>query len=208
MPILSATKLVSDVANVVKRQFGDESGTQITDVDIVRWTNLAQMDIIRKNKLNQAVATVATVVGQDAYSFPSDNILSIEAATYNNLPIDKTTLAETQKQADFISTTGTPLFWYEYGTSLYLVPTPVATDTLKIWYKMAPVELTTTSGALVVPDTYFETVVNYVLKLAYELDDDLQSAGVKESQVTESLAKLDSTDYATYPTITVLEDDL
>ena len=42
MTYLPTTKTALDVANYVKRQFGDESGTQMTDADIWRWIDSAQ----------------------------------------------------------------------------------------------------------------------------------------------------------------------
>ena len=49
---------IQDVANRVKRTFGDESGVQVTDDDIIRWVNDAQLEISRQNEdLLEAVGT-------------------------------------------------------------------------------------------------------------------------------------------------------
>ena len=49
MPVERKTKTVQDVLLSVKRQFGDESGVQVTDSDIVRWVDDAQREISMNN---------------------------------------------------------------------------------------------------------------------------------------------------------------
>jgi hypothetical protein len=68
---------VQDVANRVRRTFGDDGGVQVTDDDILRWVNDAQLQISTDNEeLLETVATADIIQGQADYSIPSDmNVL-------------------------------------------------------------------------------------------------------------------------------------
>ena len=48
MSYLTSTYTGTDVSSYVKRQFGDESGVQITDEDIVHWINAGVMRFSEK----------------------------------------------------------------------------------------------------------------------------------------------------------------
>jgi hypothetical protein len=128
MPIAPSSKLVSDVLTAVKRQFGDESGAQVTDTDIIRWINQGQLEIAKLNKPFKSIATTNTVVGQNSYDFPSDKILTIEALYYNGAPIKNISFSEIQEtvlaNTDPTQLNGTPTVWYEWDEKIYLYPVP------------------------------------------------------------------------------------
>ena len=71
MSYSSPNKTVGDVYNVVKRIFGDESGVQLTNDDIVRWINEAQVDISKQNQVLQTTATVAVTANTATYALTS-----------------------------------------------------------------------------------------------------------------------------------------
>ena len=68
----------------------------------------------------------------------------------------------------------------------------------------------TEATLLELPDEYFEDVVNYVLKQAYEMDEDWEASQVKSQQLSESLLKRGEEERTaqnmTYETITVVDD--
>jgi hypothetical protein len=215
MPIAPATHLVSDIITAAKRQFGDESGAQITDTDIIRWVNQGQLEIARKNKWNKTTATTPSVSGQSQYSFTGVNIISIEAVFYNEVPIDQRQFSEVQelilsKTNPAQTQSGVPILWYDWDDSVFLWPPPQAsTDTIKLFCVLQPVLITTGSDTLSIPDVYYQSLLNYVMQQAYELDDDWNGSMVKQKQLTDDLNEIEQ-DYGSerfYATITVMQED-
>ena len=62
------TKTGLDVAAAVKRTFGDESGVQLVDNDIVNWINQAQVHIASSTRVLKTKATTSLISGQNTYS--------------------------------------------------------------------------------------------------------------------------------------------
>jgi len=62
------TRLVSEVITAVQRQFGDESGVQLENTDIIRWINDAQDVIVAKNKVLKAKSTTAAVADHSRFT--------------------------------------------------------------------------------------------------------------------------------------------
>lgn len=215
MPILTTTKTAQNVSDAVKRQFGDESGAQITDTDIIRWINEGQLEIARKTKYSKTTASTPSVADQAQYSMPGVNIIGIEAVTYKAVPLDQRTFVEVQelllkvKDPTGTNLTDTPFLWYEYDDSIFLHPAPtVAGDTITLFCSVQPATVTSLSDDLSVPDTYYKTLVDYILQQAYELDDDWNGSRVKQSMVDAALTDIgDDVSERTYPVITILAED-
>jgi hypothetical protein len=215
MPIGPFTKTAQDVIDRVKRQFGDESGAQVTDNDIISWINSGQQEINRQNRIIKDKATTPTVIGTRDYTFPTPRILQIELLQYNGRPLDYMKFNEAQEYVayhDPLNTqTGTPIYWWEWGGSLELYPTPDAVGTLTLYYVKYPDDVAINSDLLTIPDSYFDALVQYCMQQAYEQDDDFTGSSIKGQQVKESLQTLaldsEGAERQYYPTITILDED-
>lgn len=220
MPLSPATMTVQNVLDATKRLFGDESGAQLTDTDIIRWINEGQLEIARKNKYNRTTTTTPTVINQANYSLAGVNIMSIETLTYNDYPVENQSFEQVQEAylKNYAAVQlpsnvgGTPLVWYEYGDSIYLWPPPtVAGDVIKLFVCTYPTKLTSATDSLSIPDIYYDSLLSFVRSRAYEMDDDLQSSQVILSRYKESTDAIASVakgiDNSSYPSITVLMDD-
>lgn len=217
MPIEPTTRNVSEVLTAVKRQFGDESGVQVTDSDIFRWVDDAQREIVIKNPSVLAVFLQLNVESdKESYPLLSEipDILRIHSIHYKGQILPHMTFLEAQ---EFIiregeQNSGVPRVWYEYGGVLHLWPVPQETleAGLSIYYNKAPARVQTSGDLLSVPDNYFKVVVDYCLAQAYEMDENMQMAQMKEDQYGRSIAE-QSADGATqqrhYPTIQILPED-
>lgn len=212
MPLAQSTHTALDITTAVKRQFGDESGTQISATDILRWINQGQAEIVRRGEVNKSMASTLSVANQGQYTFV-DNIYKILGVFYNNQPLFNVTFEQAQQSfldnPDTINLTSTPTNWYEYDDSIYLYPIPTGTgDTIKLYAIKAPTPVTSNSDILTIPDTHYQALLQYVLQQAYELDDNFSSASVKSQQMVESMGELmNVSTYATYPVITILPED-
>lgn len=217
MGYTSPTKTVGDVFSYVKRQFGDESGVQITLSDCIRWINSAEAEIISSNQVLRAAATSATVAGDEDYSLGD----SIDIQTINSLSLDGTKIPfKNFNEAEAFITSNDPqklqqtfpLFWYEWAGVLFFYPIPDKAYTIKIFYHKTPVVLTGESDVLNVPDNYFNRILEFCMSQAYELDENFEAAIAKSTQFENKMLNMSLEEQQpsvdVYPSITVLADDL
>lgn len=218
MTIERKTKTVQDVLTTVKRQFGDESGVQITDSDIIRWTDDAQREVIMNNpEINSTVVSINTTVG--VYQYPIlasiPNIEKVHSVHYDGAILRNMSFQAAQEyiiKSDSTDNRGTPLFWYEWAGTLNLWPVPDSSIVggLKIFYSASPTEIATVGDVLTVPDSYFNAIITYVMKQAMNMDENFQAAQAYDQQfeiVMQKLANRTQSEDNTYPTITLLPGD-
>lgn len=204
---------VTEIAQRVKRQFGDEAGAQIIDADIIRWVNDAQRDIAQANNLLQTVATTAVVRGQDQYTLPSD-ILTLRTVRYAGRKLSFLTQDEA---AEFLgsdnTTKGEPTHYSVWATKIDLYPAPDRDDAddLQLYYTRLPIEVTTITQTPELPIQYHNRIVEYCLAQAYELDDNMESYRAKMQMFQDGMDRLkDNVDWQpqdVYPSITVSNND-
>lgn len=217
MSWLAPTKKVSDVASYVKRQFGDESGVQIVDDDIVRWVNAAQAEIANTNNVLQASATKPTIVGTYQYNLGVD--MAIESIRSVHADGRKLKYLNFNDYESFITTEdpdmtnrARPEVWSEWGGILHVYPVPDAVYTLSVYYQAAPVVVTALTDLLTIPDKYFQRVVDYVLAQAFELDENFSAHAAKMDSFDSHLVTMaldeNKGSVDTYPRMTVRDEDL
>lgn len=196
MSYSSPTKTVGDVYNQVKRVFGDESGVQLTNDDIVRWINEAQVDVAKQNQVMQTTATLPVTGGTATYSLTSitpriDTLASLllDGRRVGNIPISQA--EESISLADPEGTeTGAPQFWYAWGGDVTFWPVPNKNYTMTIRYNAQPTDITTTAGdVLSLPDECFTDICNYVLMRAYEMDENAEMMALKQAEYSTSVAE-------------------
>src|SRR5690606_12159210 len=119
MTLRPSTRTYAQLLRAVRRTFGDESGVQLEDPDILQWANDAQQAINTKNKIFKTKSTTASVPGQAAYSFPVELIQQVETLTYDGQPLEavemNTALKTIQASDPHKKDRGTPVAWYEWG---------------------------------------------------------------------------------------------
>jgi hypothetical protein len=218
MALHTASKTVQNVATDVRRTFGDEASVQVTDADIIRWTNSAQQEINLANKVLRAAATADVTGGDSTYTLDPLKIVSIVSIHYNGAKLEARTFQDAEeyimKNDPQKLVSSDPVLWYEWAgiINLYPVPQADAPQSLIIYYIAEPPTLASLSDPLVVPDTYYENVLQFVLSKAYELDEDSPQASYKLGQFSSRLTELadqeDANQLATYPRITILEEDM
>lgn len=207
------TRLVSEVITAVERQFGDESGVQVNSEDVIRWINDAQDIIVAKNKVLKAKSSSSSVVGQAAYTFPSDNIYQVESIHYKGYRVPNMSFPEAEEHifaADPLAQlTGDPQIWYEWAGTFTFWPTPQTAETIDLYYTQRPAKVTSTTDTLTVPDKYYQDIIRYVLQQAYEMDEDMQNSQIKAQQFEDSLNNMSEEDRTaqnmTYSVITTYD---
>lgn len=212
---------VQDVADRVKRTFGDDAGVQVTDADIFRWINDAQLQISIDNEdLLETTASSDIVSGQADYATPT-NMNTLRSLMYNNFRLKGLSFAEFNEYLDGFDAptgqnpygTGRPEVFMVYGGVITLFPTPNQnlTGGLRIFYSRHPASIGNFADALTVPDRYHNAVVEYCLKMAYEMDENLWMVEMKGQGFDQAIQKLKNQEKWTsreyYPTITTLPED-
>lgn len=214
MSLQTITNHVSDVLTWVKRQFGDESGVQITDSDITRWLNQAQQEIAQTAKVLQAISSSTVTAGTYDYAAPLENAIEVVSLRVDNNPIQGWDFqqAENWIQANDPNrnSIGQPQFWWTFGGRLYMYPTPDKNYNLTLFYIKAPAVVTQSTDLLTVPDKYFEAIIQFVMSKAYELDEDYQAAQQARQTFYDRLGQQfdEESQQGTlyYPTLSFTED--
>jgi hypothetical protein len=189
------TKTVQDVAVVVKRTFGDESGVQLVDSDILRWVNEAQTEINSKNKVLKKRASLPAVPGQSAYILPSTyRIRQIEGVHFDGSPIKPFTFSQAEQEIlafdPKLEQEGIPDSWYEWAGEITLWPKPNANKLITVYFTEEPEQLTDITDTLSLPDKYFIAIRDYVLAQAYEMDESMDVALRKQEQFGTSVLEM------------------
>lgn len=176
MPNLTGT----EIANRVKRQFGDEAGAQITDAMILDWINDGQREIVnRSRELYQIRQTANSTAGQHEYDLPTvaTEIVRIHRVFYKGQPIDPISIQQAEEiypEKDVLPRpSGYPTHCWIWGDKIYF---DTATDStgahLTIYYQRYPTNLATIGDALTIPQRYQLKVKDYCIAQAAQLDDD------------------------------------
>lgn len=208
------TRLVSEVMTAVKRQFGDESGVQLEDSDIVRWINDAQDVIVSKTKVLKAKSTIVATPEQGAYTFPSENIYQIESIHYDGARIPNMGFPEAEEHIfgtdPLGEALGNPVLWYEWAGTFTFWPAPNDNKNIDLYYTKRPERVSLSTDILSLPDRYYQDIVRYVLQQAYEMDEDLGNAQAKGAQFEQSINEFSEENRTaqnmTYSTITIYDN--
>lgn len=211
--LLGISRTVQNVMTVVKRQFGDESGVQLEDSDVINWVNDAQDTIVNRNRVLKAKSTTAITAGQSTVTFPDLRIIQIESVHYNGRILPNMSFVEAEQKISTSdpqsSESGTPLFWYEWAGTMTLWPTPDADGSLDLYYSAFPTRVTGATDSLSLPDKYFEDICRYVMQQVYEMDQDWQGSQAKQQQFDASVNDLGeeerTSQHATYDSIVVMD---
>lgn len=216
MSLNPVTKLASDVVTYVKRQFGDESNVQITDADIYRWINSAQLQVVAKIAPIKAKGTTNVVEGQKIYDLSALAIHQIDSIHYNGNYLPQKNFSEAERVIfefpENPDSVADPAFWYEYAGQVYLYPVPNQTIVggLEIFYVKMPSPVSSGADALTIPDKYFDAIASWVLSKAYELDEEFDQAANYRQHFDNQLSEQNGEDRVsanmTYPVITYLGD--
>lgn len=216
--------IVSDIYNRVKRQFGDESGVQVTDTDLLRWINDGQRQIVMSNEgLLETTTTANTVADQAEYTLPT-NLLLFKSVSYKGTgqvsysQLRGMSFNAFQQHIDSwdgdTTEVGVPVVYTIYAGKIILYPIPEdsITNALKIYYTRRPTDVTASGDTPDLPILYHETLVKYCLQQAYEMDEDWEASTAKSTELAADLSLLrgreDWKQQDVYPTITVLTEDL
>jgi hypothetical protein len=176
MSTVQNTKVANDILSYVKRAFGDESGVQITDSDILMWANEAQLDIANSTRCIQGKASTTLTAGTFELDLPEQAASSIVTLRLDNTPIPGVEFSQAeqnlQREDPERKQAGRPEWWTKWGTTVTFYPTPTEDCEITVFYTGIPENLVGAASVVGVPDRYFSALLQYVMSKAYELDED------------------------------------
>jgi len=220
MPAETFTRTTQDIADRVKVSFGDTSGSQITDVMIIRWINDGQQEIVNNNAILKDTKFSNVVDGQADYSFPNDRVQYIEALYVDGRPVRNVTPQEfreyiLREDPNLIAKADIPLLYQERAGLITFYPTPQKsfTNGLKMEFVKQPTPVTaiSSSAVLSVPDRYLNELVSYVMAQALELDENFNAAELKRGHFREGLDRQylreNTSQISKYPQVMADPDD-
>lgn len=222
MSVLTANAIVTRV----QRQFGDESGVQVTSDDILRWINDAQREAFSQHEnLRQASTLMNLTAGTDTYNLTT-SMVTIQAVrvlmdSSSTSYYDLKYMSESMF-AELINGSGgsdypadIPAFYTRGDASgtfrIWPRPQTSITNGLKVIYSRYSTDLSTLNDALDLPEYYHQYVLEYCLMKAYEMDEDWEAADKKAAYVQSTLDFNNNREAwfgrQTYPVIGVVDED-
>jgi hypothetical protein len=154
----------SEINTYVRQAYNATSDSFFSDTEIYSYIYDAEMQLAREAKCIRTVYSTTTVASQQEYIRPS-RAIAIKRITYDGSKLlkisDKIDDLYTLNQQD-TTATGTPMYYWEWGTTLYLRPVPDSALTLNIYTYDQPDTVTNTS-TLDVPSRYHTDIANFVL---------------------------------------------
>lgn len=155
-----------DVCLYSRQMYNSVGDSFFPDAELYRHLWAAQMKLALETKCIRRVYTTSTVADQQEYTKPT-NTVSIKRITYNGqklMPISQREDDSLTLNNATTTATGTPQYYFEWGTSFFLRPVPAEVGTLKIFSFNQPQEVTS-SSSLEVPDRYHQDLALYLVAM-------------------------------------------
>lgn len=214
---------INDILDRVKRQFGDESGVQVQNADIIRWINDAQNEAVTQHPgLFLASSTVDIEIGEFTIALPT-NLLDLQTVEYRESGVDpyiSLTYKTTQEMDEYYPGwldelyLGSPEI-FTRGTKgkmrLYPVPDKTLSAGLRLNYSRYAIPVDDVGDAIDLPEYYHTYVLEFCLMKAYEMDEEWEVADRKAAYVQSTLdfnsARESWFGKEVYPSVTPVAED-
>jgi hypothetical protein len=214
------------IANRVKRQFGDESGVQVTDNDIINWLNDALTEAAVQNEsINLSSGLLASVAGADTLLLvgASTEFAAVHSLHYRpspTQPYSPLTFVSNRSFSELFPTwgdtaTGVPLFYTKHsGNEVKIYPSPAISDAqgFIVYYNSFFDEYLDLEDTMNISPRYFQYLLEYCLMKAYEMDENWEAADRKASFIQATLNSLHTNDVNlnqnSYPVLSSTPEDM
>lgn len=209
---------LSDVFTRVQRQFGDESGVQVTEADILRWCNDAQQEAVLQHPfILMSDEQMTTVADQQTYEIPTPvvdikTIRYTEPGAVSSYPLRYMTPKELDEYIgdwDGQNYKGEPVVFTQAPLRNWIKLFPVpdhSNGAMSVEFGRYPTKVVTLATPLDLPEYLHQYVVEFCMMKAFEMDEEWEAMDRKAAYVQSTLDANFARDeqYAknTYPTIT------
>ena len=173
----------NEVIEYARQQYNSLNDDFFSDSELYRHIYQAEMQLAIQTNCIRNVYTASTVASQQEYTKPTLAI-SIKRMTYegNKLyPIDMREDDALTQSNQSTTVTGTPQYYYEFGTSFFLRAIPSAVGTLKIFAICQPDTVSSTS-TLGTPVRYHASLADYLCSMKAAKDKNFQAAAFHQQK--------------------------
>jgi hypothetical protein len=214
------------IATRVKRLFGDESGVQVINDDIIDWLNDAMTEAaVQNGSINLKRTYIPAIRGEFIVTLPTNlNIAAIHSVAYRSsgstayIPLtfaSSNSFEELFPDWENSTATGVPTFYSSNSNNqLKVFPSPSATDGLgfSVMYNSFFTDYTDLEEEMDISPRYFQYLLEYCLMKAYEMDENWEAADRKASFIQSTLNSLSSDDsnmnQTKYPILSSTPEDM
>jgi hypothetical protein len=175
--------LVSQALQRIKKQFGDEYGVVIEDVDIYGWILDAESDIIRTTGCNSKTVTVP----EQNFPMILSMAVNVERIALNGVPLTYIAVEELDLLGLSTGAVGEPRYWYKQmenntpnsiATKVYIWPETDQTRNFIVSYTVVPslmTDVVVDNNKFTVPEVFQEDVIKYCIGRAHNKNNNLQA---------------------------------
>ena len=160
-----------ELASAARTQYNAVGDSFFGDTEIYNLIWRAEQQLAMQTKCIQGSASTSTVIGQREYTMPT-TCMSIKRVTWSGRKLEPSVFVDDDVLTGYVedtTETGTPLYYQQWGTTVYLRPTPNAVDTLKMYYFAKPAQVTA-SSTLEIQEEYQLYIVDFILYHMFSKD--------------------------------------
>lgn len=169
------------------------------DAELTRWINEGTREVCRRTECLRSNDSISAVAGTATYALPVDAI-RVHRVEYTQTggivryPLDPVEVNAVDALGwSNTQTRGIPQFFVTWGypgnATLNVFPKPATTGTFTVWYYRLPVEVSSGSDELDLPEGWQDVVYDYCEYMARMKDKDQQWQAAK-AQFDDKLADL------------------
>lgn len=165
----------SEVYTTIRNQISEESPDFWGETEVYNLLWNAEKILAAKLQCVELIATDNTVASQREYDRPT-GAQSISRLTYDRTKLKKITFTDVDKIEGDTEDFSDPEYYYEWGSEIGLVPTPIEAKELKYYYNGVPTQLTSSSTTFSIPNEFSHYLIDYVLFHMYMKDQQVSEA--------------------------------
>lgn len=152
-------------------RIGSPIPADISDVALTSILNYTQREIATKYKFlkYRVEGSIPTVIGTSDYTLPSNvNVVRAVWDVTNKVKLRKAGERFNAEALVDYSTNGKPLWYWRFGTSVRLYPTPDAVYTIKYIGKQIPTDLVAGGDLFTLPDPWLDGMLKLARSKYYD----------------------------------------
>lgn len=154
----------TQIITAARRKYNSVGDTFYADAEILDLLYQCEMELALDAFTIEATATASSAAGTQSYAYPT-RCVALKRVTYNGQKLKKISFSE-DDALTFLNendtTQGTPLYYYEFNSYVYLRPIPDSIKTIKYFYYKEPTILTS-SDTLETPTKFHMVLVDGIV---------------------------------------------
>lgn len=156
----------SEIETAARRKYNSVNSGFFSSNEVYDLIYQAELEIARETKMLEGLTTTTSTASTRDYAYPT-GVLEIKRVEYDGQKLEKIDFREDDSITVFDSnatTEGTPLYYTDWGNTLYLRPVPDTSSVqIRIYYYKMPTAVTSASQTLEVPALFHMSIVDYVV---------------------------------------------